>query len=447
MIASAIVVVFSKGVVSMSPEAVYYIANLILYMFWALSVNILCQPRFPRWLTLLLELISAVGFELLLLSLELFSMARLLAGIAYFIAVMLLLHCGNRFYVGLISLMIIVTMTVAEMIYMGVMPREAALSGELFEQNAVLVYAGYLFLNAVMLSIVVTLIRVLIKRHENDRLSRVWLLLPVFPICQFATVVVLYNAYIQVGSISNKILWLILIYAASDIVLFLAFRTASRNRELRMRNAFLEEQIDSQVNHYRQLAGSYDSIRKLRHDIDNHLYTIQALLDEGQVQEASAYNRQLISRDDARLPFNGCRNSVAAAYLEKKAADLEKAGIRFETDIQLPENLRIADPDLICVLGNILDNAAEACQNQKDAQISLRAEYRAPYVNISCRNPLPDEARTARSDKKRRIPELERGIGFTILQSMAERYAGDFHSESDQDSFLVRVVLKEADSK
>ena len=44
--------------------------------------------------------------------------------------------------------------------------------------------------------------------------------------------------------------------------------------------------------------------------------------------------------------------------------------------------------------------------------------------------------------KQKRIAELERGIGMSILQEMAQRYDGDFEVKTENDVFRADLVLK-----
>ena len=46
-------------------------------------------------------------------------------------------------------------------------------------------------------------------------------------------------------------------------------------------------------------------------------------------------------------------------------------------------------------------------------------------------------------EKKRRIPELERGIGFQILQELADKYKGSFVHGQEGPWFLTALILKE----
>lgn len=100
--------------------------------------------------------------------------------------------------------------------------------------------------------------------------------------------------------------------------------------------------------------------------------------------------------------------------------------------------LDITDPDLICIYGNILDNAREACRGAQDASVSLKTEYKTPYLVVSCLNTVNTES----GKKQRRIPELERGVGFTILSNLAGQYDGQFITRNENGMFYTEIILK-----
>ena len=52
----------------------------------------------------------------------------------------------------------------------------------------------------------------------------------------------------------------------------------SQRAELKLSNEMLSEQIESEKTHYAALVDQYETARSLRHDIANHMYTIQRLL-------------------------------------------------------------------------------------------------------------------------------------------------------------------------
>ena len=201
----------------------------------------------------------------------------------------------------------------------------------------------------------------------------------------------------------------------------------------------LEQQAASQKEQYAALAEHYDEMRRLRHDIDNHLYTIRSLLADGKLSDASQYADALSGSFSALSPgLELCENTVAASYLLHKKKELAARSVTLSCSAALPAGLRFPAPDLICVLGNLLDNAAEACAGLEGAEIALNAAFSDPYLSIRVDNPC----RPQPVDKGRRIPELSRGIGTEILRRYADKYDGSYVCEAAEGRFLASLVLR-----
>jgi sensor histidine kinase regulating citrate/malate metabolism len=125
-----------------------------------------------------------------------------------------------------------------------------------------------------------------------------------------------------------------------------------------------------------------------------------------------------------------------------KKKELEARKIALHIDASVPQKLGITNQDLICGLGNLLDNAAEACSSVPNAEILLSVRYKPPYLQIDITNPLPDHP-----DKKvPRIPELTRGLGQAILRDLAVRYDGHYQF-TRQDGIFHAVLFMKEDSQ
>ena len=93
-----------------------------------------------------------------------------------------------------------------------------------------------------------------------------------------------------------------------------------------------------------------------------------------------------------------------------------------------------------CREGELLENALEACAGIPDAAITLRAHMDKGYLVIQESNPV--RARQPQGKKPRRIPELERGVGFRVLGGLAEKYDGSFRHTCENDTYTVTLSLR-----
>ena len=176
----------------MSADLVYGITNVLICVFWSLSVDLICEKRFSFPIQIIIHIIGGVVFFLLSVQLPLFSGIRFLVGSLFFLAYSQLMHKGSRVLILLISVSMIAAMTLSEAVYMFIMPQEEAVSGVLMQEHPVPVYGGYLFVNMVTDSLVVLAFRFL--RRSGTKPDWIWLLFPVLPICQIITMNVYFAA-------------------------------------------------------------------------------------------------------------------------------------------------------------------------------------------------------------------------------------------------------------
>ena len=62
------------------------------------------------------------------------------------------------------------------------------------------------------------------------------------------------------------------------------------------------------------------------------------------------------------------------------------------------------------------------------------------YLVIQESNPV--RPRQPQGKKPRRIPELERGVGFRVLSSLAAKYDGSFRHTCENDTYTVTLSLR-----
>lgn len=99
----------------------------------------------------------------------------------------------------------------------------------------------------------------------------------------------------------------------------------------------------------------------------NHILAIEGLsMDEN--GEASEYVKQVIESID-KTSFRFQTNSkIITTLVNSKMEETEKSKILFYAEVQDLEFDFISDLDWVIILGNILDNAIEACQQVKEGK-------------------------------------------------------------------------------
>ncbi len=288
------------------------------------------------------------------------------------------------------------------------------------------------------------LISFIFTRSKNNLSGRQLLVFSAFPITQMvceASLVTLMFTPPRYEYIPMQLIVSVL-FLVSDILLYRTMVRTEQRVQLEVENQLLEKQLDAQLAHYSDLTAQYEQIRAMRHDISHHLNTINALLQEGNLKAATEYSEQLLPMQTYISRLGKCQNPVVDAFLYTRVQDAQTRGVPVRADVSLPVELPVSNTDLIVAFGNLLDNALEACSGIPDAAITLRAHMDKGYLVIQESNPVC--ARQPQGKKPRRIPELERGVGFRVLSSLAAKYDGSFRHTCENDTYTVTLLLRAA---
>ena len=304
--------------------------------------------------------------------------------------------------------------------------------------DSAMLVRGLMFLP--LLALVLLLFAIPLTKSKNNLSNKQVLIFCALPLSQAISLPAIQFHITMYGK--QEFMGLLIICTAlfliSDITLYRMMAQAEQRVELEVENKLLEKQLELQLAHYGSLTEQFEQIRTMRHDIYHHLNTINILLREGNTAEASEYADQLMPLHENISKLGSCQNPVVDAFLSSRIRDAEDRGISVKTDIMIPAELNISNTDLIVLFGNIMDNAVEACGCTEIKEISLRSHAAKGYLIVTESNP----AVKAPQKKRRRIPELERGVGFRVLSSLAKKYDGSFKHGVENGVYTVTVMLR-----
>ena len=132
-------------------------------------------------------------------------------------------------------------------------------------------------------------------------------------------------------------------------------------------------------------------------------------------------------------------NSGMNAVLNFKVDEMKRKQICFSCEIDIPAELRIEARDLGTLIGNMLDNAIEACEKCFGKRyISLKAVYHNYSLIIVCENSTTgyvEHLLTEKADK------TVHGIGVISMKQIVKSYGGEIELESYKESFRVSCIL------
>ena len=128
--------------------------------------------------------------------------------------------------------------------------------------------------------------------------------------------------------------------------------------------------------------------------------------------------------------------------LNHYAGRLAAAGADYEFLVDLPESLPLAEPDICVVLGNLLENALEACAGQDEPYIRVAARTTdGGAVTILVDNTAPVKPLMDADGGIRSTKHTGHGIGTQSIRYIARQYGGTASFQWENGMFLASVFL------
>ena len=216
-----------------------------------------------------------------------------------------------------------------------------------------------------------------------------------------------------------------------------------------------EQQVKAMKKRLEEAENFYGSIRKVRHEMKNHMANIKGLAGAGEYGEIEDYVRRM-DETMQKLEYKYVTgNAVTDVIINDKCRRAEKAGIRFDADFRYGGEIPVFDLGII--LNNLLDNAIEACEKLKTGTgfIRLSLKQKKQFLILYVENsfdgavPIRKGSSLPATTKQSILPGIitEHGIGLENVREIAERYFGGVNIKVKGDVFHVTVMLQQREGK
>ncbi|SFR87332.1 sensor histidine kinase [Anaeromicropila populeti] len=204
----------------------------------------------------------------------------------------------------------------------------------------------------------------------------------------------------------------------------------------------MKRQLIMQVEHLRQMNQKVEESAKLRHDFRHHLRTLMTLSQESRHEELENYIRGITEINEGTRLGRLTENIEIDAMVQYYSNLARSNHIQFRARLNIPAQLNISIVDLCGVLGNLLENAVEACQRQ---QTGTKSIFIAGRVNDGCLEFVVDNSFSGKVNISRgQYLSSKRngfGLGISSVLETIERYNGVINLYSDDKGFHAEVSI------
>lgn len=191
--------------------------------------------------------------------------------------------------------------------------------------------------------------------------------------------------------------------------------------------------------YYAEVENMYEKMRGWRHDYRSHIQAMKVHAKNGEYAEIDRYLDML--DDDLTHVETVIKtgNKMTDAILNSKLSIATAKHIQVKAEARIPVSLTVSELDLCIVIGNLLDNAIDACSAlpEEERLIRLYMEMKGNYLYLALTN-------TATGQKKsdfRTTKGAGHGYGLARVDAIVQKYGGYLTRASEDGAFSTEVLL------
>ena len=195
---------------------------------------------------------------------------------------------------------------------------------------------------------------------------------------------------------------------------------------------------------YAEVENMYRTMRGWRHDYHNHIQTMKAYLQMNKIEELEQYLNNLdkdLTTVDTVIKTG---NVMVDAILNSKISLAKSKDINVNAKAIVPKKLKILEIDLCVIIGNLLDNAIEACMkldNPNDRFIRVYVDIFKEQLYISVQNSNGGKIKKIGKTYYTTKESNSHGFGLIRVDNIVNKYNGYINRQNEEGVFATEVML------
>ena len=316
--------------------------------------------------------------------------------------------------------------------------------------NKIFQFNSTVYINILIQLIIFSIIIRTLKFFENMKFKinmpkTFWLPLIIVP---FISIVLLLILVDILSFYPMKLLLVLLILAILNISVFLLYNHIVETLIKKEEKEILEIKYLNYIQQFEIVNRRFEDLNMLKHDVKKHFLYLNKLIKDRKYTESLKYVDELINKNNIlkkNKKFIDTGNSCIDEIVNLKLNEALDNNIKIETDVLIPFDLDVSSVDMVCLLGNILDNSIEANVklDENNRYIYFNMKYYNSQIFINIKNKyseiLKDKSGNIITSKKYR--EEKYGLGIKIIERTIEKYNGILKLDYETDEFNLKIVL------
>lgn len=242
---------------------------------------------------------------------------------------------------------------------------------------------------------------------------------------------------------------IIILFAALFLLIYFV-NDSVRIRLLQQKEEQQLQRLEAQYRYYEERLKDEERVRRVYHDMKNHLLVLQAQMktlsdkeDKDKKSETEemieSLRREISDYEDYVQTGNGFLDII----LKDKIKAAKEKHIDFHTEVDFPKGDFMEPLDISTIFGNALDNAIEACKNipEEERFITLKVGVKRNFLVISVENSAKQETEEKGTTK---ADTFLHGFGLKNIQRAAEKYGGQCKRNYQCGVYMLSILIPTA---
>lgn len=202
-------------------------------------------------------------------------------------------------------------------------------------------------------------------------------------------------------------------------------------------------QSDLLTTHYAEVENMYRQTRGWRHDYRNHIQVLSGYAQMGDLESLKAYLKELSIDLESVDTVLKTGNKMTDVILNSKISLAKSREIKVDADAHVPVSLSISEVDLCIIVGNLFDNAIEACMQlpKEERMIRVYMDIKNTQLYMSFTNTTALKKQRKAAGRFRTTKGAGHGYGLVRIDTIVERCQGYLRRESEDGAFTTEILL------
>ena len=204
----------------------------------------------------------------------------------------------------------------------------------------------------------------------------------------------------------------------------------------------LQTERNYNMRYYELAKNNETKTSQLRHDLQNEIQTVRALIKDGEFESAENIWSEMQTRLNSTKSVQYCSLPLLNAVLNVKLSDIDSS---IQTDIVLRgcELMPLSPYNVCSLFSNLLDNAIEAVNKEKgEKEIIMHSNVKNDLFLLKVQNtctapPQTDKHKNFVSNKQ----EPDHGHGTRIIRRIMQENSGQYMTEHENGMMTVIIAL------